>query len=223
MEQERSFKGVWVPKEIWLNKDLTLQQKVILVEIDSLESEEKGCYATNKYFADFFDLSPSRISHIIAELVDKGYLTISFTKEGNEIKERQIRLNKPPYPQVLQKCNRGIAETQEGYCGNSKENNINTNNINIYKYIVDYLNEKTNSKYKHTTPKTKSLINARLREGFTVEDFTKVIDTKCNEWLSDDRMKVYLSPETLFGTKFEGYLNQVSDSVSKKENHRRSF
>lgn len=222
MEQERSFKGVWVPKEIWLNKDLTLQQKVMLVEIDSLENEEKGCFATNKYFADFFDLSPSRISHIIAELVDKGYLTISFVKEGNEIKERQIRLNKPPYPQVLQKCNTGIANTQGGYCENNQDNNINTNNINIYKYIVDYLNEKTNSKYKHTTPKTKSLINARLKEGFKVEDFEKVIDTKVNDWLEDSKMKNYLRPETLFGTKFEGYLNQ-SDSVSKKENHRRSF
>lgn len=105
---------------------------------------------------------------------------------------------------------------------NQRQINTKEENTNIYKYIVDYLNGKTNSKYKHTTPKTKSLINARLKEGFTVEDFIKVIDTKCNEWLEDKHWSKFLRPETLFGTKFEGYLNQ-SDSVSKKENHRRSF
>lgn len=77
-----------------------------------------------------------------------------------------------------------------------------------YKQIVDYLNEKTNSKYRHTTKKTKDLIKARWNEGFRISDFKQVIDIKTAEWLKDSKMSKFLRPETLFGTKFESYLNQ---------------
>ena len=76
-----------------------------------------------------------------------------------------------------------------------------------YKTIIAYLNEKAGTKYKATTAKTKTAIHARLAEGFTVDDFKTVIDKKCAEWIGDEKMEKYLRPETLFGTKFEGYLN----------------
>jgi uncharacterized phage protein (TIGR02220 family)/predicted phage replisome organizer len=75
-----------------------------------------------------------------------------------------------------------------------------------YISIVSYLNEKAGTGFKATTAKTKSAIHARLAEGFTLEDFKIVIDKKCQEWIGTDMQK-YLRPETLFGTKFEGYLN----------------
>lgn len=75
-----------------------------------------------------------------------------------------------------------------------------------YISIVSYLNEKAGTNFKATTAKTKSAINARLAEGFKVEDFKTVIDKKCAEWIGTEMQK-YLRPETLFGTKFEGYLN----------------
>lgn len=77
----------------------------------------------------------------------------------------------------------------------------------IYITIVSYLNEAAGTKYKATAEKTRKLIRARLAEGFTVEDFQRVIDTKCADWLNTDYAK-FLRPETLFGTKFESYLNQ---------------
>ncbi len=77
----------------------------------------------------------------------------------------------------------------------------------IYISIVEYLNEKAGTKYKPTTAKTKSVINGRLAEGFKLEDFKTVIDKKCAEWINNEQMAKYLRPETLFGTKFEGYLN----------------
>ncbi|NLM26346.1 MAG: hypothetical protein GX208_09580 [Firmicutes bacterium] len=73
--------------------------------------------------------------------------------------------------------------------------------------IIDYLNSKTGKNFKHTTKKTQSLIRARLNEGFTIEDLRKVIDTKVADWKGTEYEK-YLRPETLFGTKFEAYLNQ---------------
>ena len=69
------------------------------------------------------------------------------------------------------------------------------------------LNETTGSNYKATSKKTQSLIRARLLDGFTVDDFKAVITKKAKEWQGTDMVQ-YLRPETLFGTKFEGYLNQ---------------
>lgn len=74
--------------------------------------------------------------------------------------------------------------------------------------ILGYLNSAIGAQYKTTTQKNRTLIRARLREGFTVDDFKTVIDKKSRAWLGDERMQVYLRPETLFGTKFEGYLNE---------------
>lgn len=78
---------------------------------------------------------------------------------------------------------------------------------NIYSYVVDYLNEKAGTNYKSITKKTQQLIRTREKENFTLEDFYKVIDNKTQQWLNTD-MEQYLRPETLFGTKFESYLNQ---------------
>lgn len=74
--------------------------------------------------------------------------------------------------------------------------------------IVAYLNEKAQTKYKTGTKATQTRIKARLGEGFAVDDFKRVIDIKTTEWLNDPNMRQYLRPETLFGTKFEAYLNQ---------------
>lgn len=85
-----------------------------------------------------------------------------------------------------------------------------------YKEICDYLNIRTNSNYRSTTKKTKDLIKARFNEGFTLDDFKTVIDKKTIDWLEDGEMSKYLRPETLFGTKFESYLNQ---RVSEKRSY----
>ena len=78
---------------------------------------------------------------------------------------------------------------------------------NFTEAIVDYLNERTGRQYKTNNLKTISLVRARLKEGFKQIDFIRVVDTKCDEWL-DTEMEKYLRPETLFGTKFDNYLNQ---------------
>lgn len=83
---------------------------------------------------------------------------------------------------------------------------LKTTDNKPYENIVARLNEKAGTAYRATTGKTKTLIRARLEEGFTVDDFFTVIDKKCAEWRGTD-MERYLRPETLFGTKFEGYLN----------------
>ena len=87
----------------------------------------------------------------------------------------------------------------------------------IYSQVIEYLNQKTSKNFKSNSQKTQRLIHARLNEGFSIEDFKKVIDTKTNEWKNDKTMSKYLRPETLFGTKFEGYLNEVVEYKTNKE------
>lgn len=89
---------------------------------------------------------------------------------------------------------------------NQLDNSPISNNKDIYCQVINYLNEKLHTKYKPTTKKTRTLISERIKDGFTYEDFVTVIDNKINQWKDTD-MEQYLRPETLFGTKFEGYLN----------------
>jgi uncharacterized phage protein (TIGR02220 family) len=95
----------------------------------------------------------------------------------------------------------------------SLTNNININNLdnnlenNIYKTVVDYLNSKAGTHYKASNKTTRQHIHARLSEGFKVEDFIRVVDNMWTEWRGTEWEK-YLRPSTLFGSKFENYLNR---------------
>lgn len=109
-----------------------------------------------------------------------------------------------------------IRQNQEGEVLNSKEHIVELGNSTAYKEIVAYLNERTKSKYRHTTKKTQALIRARLREGFSLDDFKRVIDVKARKWINT-QMQDYLRPQTLFGTKFEAYLNEAT-KLEEKEN-----
>lgn len=75
--------------------------------------------------------------------------------------------------------------------------------------IIRYLNAKTGRRYNPKTITTRRLINARIQEGYQVEDFLKVIDTKVSHWLNDEKWAMYLRPGTLFGTKFDNYINEA--------------
>ena len=85
-----------------------------------------------------------------------------------------------------------------------------------YEEIVQYLNQKTGKNFKSTSKATQRHIKARFTDGFVLDDFKQVIDNKCGDWLRDRKMKEYLRPETLFGTKFESYLNSKSTTARLK-------
>ena len=109
-----------------------------------------------------------------------------------------------------------------------EDNSIEENSLNIicldtqdyipYEEIINYLNLKTGYNYRSDISKTRKLIQSRWKEGFKLDDFKNVIDKKTTEWFNTD-MKKYLRPETLFGTKFEGYLNQdlVNNNITTKD------
>ena len=90
MSKERDFKGVWIPKHLWLNPDLSPIEKLFLAEIDSLDNDpKKGCFASNEYFGEFFQISEGRAANIISSLRKRGYIIQVFFDGRN----RGIRLH----------------------------------------------------------------------------------------------------------------------------------
>ena len=122
-----------------------------------------------------------------SRLVEPGKAVLELTEEGQAVDG-----------QVTDKRPHSIGK---GSIGKGSIDNI------PYKEIIDYLNSKTGKKYRDNVQKNKSLIKARWSEGYRLEDFKQVIDNMVKDW-SGTKYAKYLRPETLFGTKFDGYLNQ---------------
>ena len=140
-------------------------------------------------------------------------------------KQTRERVRKHRKQQQLEDCNvtvtQGNATEEELEKELELEEEVNTlsSNSTVYPYknVIDYLNQKTGKHYKATTRKTKDLIKARCNEKFNEQDFKTVIDNKVTEWQGTN-MEKYLRPETLFGTKFESYLNQEVNNNEPNDN-----
>ena len=201
----REFRGIWIPKDIWLSKDLSTNEKVLLAEIDSLGGSSDGCFASNQYFADFFDLSKDRISRLVSGLKNKGYITVELIyKEGTcEVDKRIIKLN--PYSYFYQ----GVQNHQGGIGENTKDitNNYNINNNNKTS------KKKTTKEPRHKYGEFKNVLLSdkdleKLKAEYGEELVEKYIK-KMDEWIE------------LNGRRYKNYylaLRQwMNKEVSKKQ------
>jgi hypothetical protein len=130
MKENRDFKGVWIPKEIWLNTDLSIIEKVLLVEIDSLDNSDRGCFASNEYLAKFVQLSESRVAHIISDLKKREYLVVVFTdgrNRGLKLHPQQSRFAKNSKAESLKTTNQSSRKQQHNNTVNNTDNNTNYN------------------------------------------------------------------------------------------------
>ena len=138
-------------------------------------------------------------------------------QEENEIKTKENQKEIKIKSNENQKENESKTHQDVNVIVNVNDNvDVNVKKISLeeIKGIIEYLNIKSNSHYKYSTDKTQTLIKARIKDGFTLDDFKIVIDKKCEEWLGTDFEK-FLRPETLFSNKFEGYLNQKITAKKK--------
>ena len=201
----RDFRGIWIPKEIWLSKDLSTNEKILLAEIDSLGGSSDGCFASNQYFADCLDLSKDRISKLISSLKNKGYITVELIyKEGTcEVDKRIIKLN--PYSYFYQ----GVQNHQGGIGENTKDitNNYNINNNNKAS------KKKTTKEPRHKYGEFKNVLLSdkdleKLKAEYGEELVEKYIK-KMDEWIE------------LNGRRYKNYylaLRQwMNKEVSKKQ------
>lgn len=214
---KKSYYAV-IPANVRYDNELTPNAKLLYGEITALCNEKGYCWASNSYFAELYKVSKETVSRWISKLEKLGYIKTELIYEQGtkSVKERRIYICGDPIDKNINRYRQNNQYPIDENINtpidkNIKENNTvfnNTiNNKDIYKYIVEYLNRKCNKNFKHTTKSNQRLINARLNEGFSLDDFKKVIDIKSSQWLGTD-MEKYLRPQTLFGTKFESYLNE---------------
>ena len=202
----REFRGIWIPRHIWLDKNLKPIEKILLAEIDSLGGSSDGCFASNQYFADFFDLSKDRISRLVSGLKNKGYITVELIyKEGTcEVDKRIIKLN--PYSYFYQ----GVQNHQGGIGKNTKDI---TNNYNINNNNNKASKKKTTKEVRHKYGEFKNVLLSdkdleKLKAEYGEELVEKYIK-KMDEWIE------------LNGRRYKNYylaLRQwMNKEVSKKQ------
>lgn len=167
----------------------------------------------------------------MVEVIDSVYMVSNWLKyqSGDELervkqqnrerqqkyreRQRELLLEQKDDSNVTDNVTDNVKNNEK--CSISISDSISESNIGIIKNVVNYLNTICGTNYKYSSEATKKKIRARLNEGFTEDDFYSVIDVKYAEWGKDSSMSKYLRPETLFGTKFESYLNQCQ----RKEDH----
>ena len=197
--------NAWANEEIIDDKTYYfVSRNLILKELPMFFEKADTVYRNLKVLAE---------KEIIEYIKHKGMDVIRLTVKGkiwyfiesSSEKSPNFNNNSEKNPSEFGKKSENNSEKNPTY----KDTNIqkDINNKNIYSDAVEYLNSKAGTKYKSTSKNTTRHIQARLNEGYTLEDFKTVIDKKCSEWLNTD-MEKYLCPETLFGSKFEKYLNQ---------------
>ena len=134
--------------------------------------------------------------------IDWSNLSNAFTESVQCTKDKSVQCKTVIYTVNNTVNKRNIKES-------SDDTDLSASETIPYVEIIDYLNSKCLKSYKHKNRIAREKIHARWNEGFRLEDFKRVIDIKAAEWLNDTEMNRYLRPDTLFGSKFEIYLNSA--------------
>jgi len=124
-EMIRDFKGIWIPKEVWFDTRLGALDKIILVEIDSLDANEEGCYASNQYLAEFCQCTETKISTSVSKLIQLKYIEIlKFDGRKRYLKSRLKEIKR----QTLNNLKADFKKIKDINIYNNIDNNI----YNIY-------------------------------------------------------------------------------------------
>lgn len=226
-KEELQLKGVMsegygiIPKKVMKDKDLSIESKAIYAFMASYSGSGNTSFPSVDLITDMLGITRQRFNKHRKHLEDKGYITIHRKRLpdgslGSNVYTLEViptlrypTMDKPTMDKPTMDNVTTINNTLINNTNNNNTENIlsSTSTVHPYKEIIEHLNDKSNKQYKHTTNKTQTLIKARFNEGFELEDFKSVIDTKSKEWMNTE-MEKFIRPETLFGTKFESYLNQ---------------
>ena len=143
--------------------------------------------------------------------IDWSNLSNAFTESVQCTKDKSVQCTKDKSVQC-KTVNKTFTYTvnKRNIKESSDDTDLSASETIPYVEIIDYLNSKCSKRYKHSNRIAREKIHARWNEGFRLEDFKLVIDVKAYDWLNDTKMNKYLRPDTLFGSKFEIYLNSVA-------------
>lgn len=182
MALDRDFKGVWIPKEVWENKELGWTEKILLVEIDSL-SKLGECYASNEYLANFLSLSKDRVSKIISSLVKLGYIESKMIRDPvtKEVTKRIITTEG-----YRRKCLEGIVENADTLSVETPIPPIgeNAEYINTKNIINTMINTKSAKPKKDNSRATLEEIKAECTaKGYIVNPNTFFTHYDTHDWI----------------------------------------
>ena len=193
MSEERDFKGVWIPREIWLDDRLNALDKVILTEIDSLDSSEKGCWASNKYIAEFCQCSESKVSQTITKLTKLGYLrAVSFDGRQREIKSniamglKNYEADSQKQKDSLLKFNRQNNKNHEADSQKIRESNIDSNidnnkEINIINPFTPCKDYNNNNSAREEQPQKATKEKKPTPERLIIPPTLEMVEAYCKE------------------------------------------
>lgn len=151
-----------------------------------------------------------------------NWSTYQVEQPKNGQQNDQQLTNKRPTTDHKQECKELKNTTLSGKPDDAPFKSSKSQNIPV-KEIIDHLNQKTSKNFRANTKSTQNYIKARWKDGFTLADFIAVIDRKTEKWRTDPDMADYLRPETLFGPKFEAYLNESEKTTSSPSKGMREF
>ena len=142
--------------------------------------------------------------------IDWSNLSNAFTESVQCTKDKSVQCTKDKSVQC-KTVNKtfNLTVNKRNIKESSDDTDLSATETIPYVEIIDYLNSKCSKHYKHDSRIARTKIRARWNEGFRLEDFKTVIDVKSDDWVNDAKMNKYLSPDTLFGSKFEIYLNST--------------
>ena len=202
----------------WMISDLKLKgnELIIYACIYGFSQAESQVFSGSlQYLADWTNSTKQSVVKCLKSLVEKGFV-VKTDKVINGVKFCEYYATK--FNGVCNKVEQGMQQSLTGGMQQSLTNNIDidnlSNNKEIYISVIDYLNSKAGTHYKATSKDTQRHINARLAEGYTVDDFKRVVDNMWTAWKSTE-WEQYMRPSTLFGSKFENYLNRKPQSKGK--------
>lgn len=199
----------------WMISELKLKGNELIIYAciyGFSQAENQVFNGSLQYLADWTNSTKQGVIRCLKSLVEKG-LVVKTEKLLNGVKFCEYRATK--FNAVFNKVDQGIQQSSIPPIKQSLPNNIPTDNLsNIIKDIVEYLNAKTGQHFRSSTKATQQHIHARLAEGFKPEDFKRVVDNMWIDWNGTEWEK-YLRPSTLFGSKFENYLNRKPQNKGK--------
>ena len=158
--ENRDFKGVWIPAEVWLDTRINAIEKIILTEIDSLDSGEKGCWASNKYIAEFCQCSERTVSAAISKLTKLGYLYVqSFDGRQRELKSKFTKVTTNS-AEGSKNCEADLQNSQNLRSGIAKIAGQGSKNCE-----ADLQNLRQSNTYNNTSNNTLIVKEERKKEG----------------------------------------------------------
>ena len=203
--KDRDFKGVWIPKEIWLNNDLDMFEKIIYVEIDGLDNENH-CVAGNEYFATFCNCSQSKVTKAIKHLKDLNMIE-ELEFDG---RHRKLRVVKDTIqPRIF----------YEAASENIRANNI-VNNTTITNSISKDISNNTKTQPNFLLNKSKKSNKPTLYSQcmdlihYKTED--ESIRRLLKDWLSMLLEKYRDKNKVLYANVFKGKLNTLDEFDTSK-------